>query len=280
MKDQRMVTTQPTPIPMEYPSLLEELKKELVQDPGQSLTAFCEEHSIHYDSFNKWLRATGRGFVKLRREIRISSGMPGDSNELYLKCLDLLKAELNENVHLRFTDFCQRHKVNYRSMSSWLASNCLDFAIIRAQICMAKGLEIPRNCRRLYAPVSIDGDKARARFGKTLDTYREVLATNPRYSLKVHCGIMRTDYYDMSRWMKFMKISVRQLQIAARLNTKCPPNPSMVMIQFRANGGTRSDMFKGVTIICPDGKTIHVEECSVIELCTFLYTYDKDQRRK
>ena len=41
-----------------------------------------------------------------------------------------------------------------------------------------------------------------------------------------------------------------------------------------------TDMFRGVTISCPDGKSIHVEECSVIELCTFLYTYDKDQRRK
>jgi hypothetical protein len=91
---------------------------------------------------------------------------------------------------------------------------------------------------------------------------------------------MATDYYDMLRWMKFMKISIRQLRRAASLNAKFPQNSSMVMVQFRPNGGTRSDMFKGVTITCPDGKIIRVEECSVIELCTFLYTYDKDQRRK
>ena len=91
---------------------------------------------------------------------------------------------------------------------------------------------------------------------------------------------MGTSYYDMLRWMRFMKVSVRQLQKAASLNAKIPRQSSMVMVQFRPNGGTRSDMFRGVTISCPDGKSIHVEECSVIELCTFLYTYDKEQRRK
>ncbi|GHV17575.1 hypothetical protein FACS1894169_12990 [Bacteroidia bacterium] len=247
-----MVTTESTPIPVEYPSLLEELKKELTQEPNKSLTAFCKEHSINYENFNLWLRTTGRSFIKLRSEIRVSAGMEKNSNELYLKCLDLLQIELNGNVHLRFVDFCERNKVSYRGMSNWLAGNNLDFTTIRARICEAKGVEIPKGCCRPYVPISTDRDKAKARFGKTLDTYREELASNLRYSLKVHCGKMGTDYYNMLRWMKFMKVSVRQLQRAARLNAKT----------------------------CPDGKAIHVEECSVIELCTFLYTYDKDQRRK
>ena len=43
------------------------------------------------------------------------------------------------------------------------------------------------------------------------------------------------------------------------------------MVQFWFNGGPRSDMFRGVTISCPDGKSIHVEECSVIELFTSIH---------
>ena len=91
---------------------------------------------------------------------------------------------------------------------------------------------------------------------------------------------MGTSYYDMLRWMRFMKVSVRQLQKAASLNAKIPRQSSMVMVQFRPNGGTRSDMFRGVTISCPDGNIIDWYELSVIEFFTFRYSYDKDQRRK
>lgn len=93
---------------------------------------------------------------------------------------------------------------------------------------------------------------------------------------------MGTGYYNMLHWMRNMRINTKALKKTANLKEKIPSRPGsgMVMVQFRPNGGTRSDMFKGVTISCSDGKIIYVEECSVIELCTFLYTYDKDQRRK
>lgn len=55
-----MVIENPNPIPLEYPTLLEVLKKELAQDPKKSLVSFCEKHSINYDHFNRWLRTTGR----------------------------------------------------------------------------------------------------------------------------------------------------------------------------------------------------------------------------
>ena len=44
-----MVIENPNPIPLEYPTLLEVLKKELAQDPKKSLVSFCEKHSINYD---------------------------------------------------------------------------------------------------------------------------------------------------------------------------------------------------------------------------------------
>lgn len=280
IKKRIMVIENPNPIPLEYPTLLEVLKKELAQDPKKSLVSFCEKHSINYDHFNRWLRTTGRSFTRLCNEVRLKTGLPQNSNELYLNSLGLLKTELDNDINLRFVDFCERHNISYRGMANWLAINNMDFFSIRAQICAAKGIEVPKGSRQPYIPHPSNGDKAQARFGKTLDTYRKELDSNPRYSLKVHCARMGTSYYDMLRWMRFMKVSVRQLQKAASLNAKIPRQSSMVMVQFRPNGGTRSDMFRGVTISCPDGKSIHVEECSVIELCTFLYTYDKDQRRK
>lgn len=275
-----MVLTESTPIPPEYPSYLEELKKALFEDTNKTLTSFCQEHSIEYNKFNGWLSGVAGGFTRLRQEARAAHGIPIDLNERYLKYLDLFKSELRENVNLRFVDFCEKHGVSSHSMHAWLNRNNQDITLIRAQICKEKGVEVPRKGRQPYIPIPLDGDEARARYGKTLDSYRDALVTNPNYSLRLHCKMMRTNYYDMSRWMKFMKITVRQLQKAARLNTKYPHTPPMVMVQFRPNGGSRSDMFKGVTITWPDGKSIHVEECSVIELCTFLYTYDKDQRRK
>ena len=280
IKKRIMVIENPNPISLEYPTLLEVLKKELAQDPKKSLVSFCEKHSINYDHFNRWLRTTGRSFTRLCNEVRLKTGLPQNSNELYLNSLGLLKTELDNDINLRFVDFCERHNISYRGMANWLAINNMDFFSIRAQICAAKGIEVPKGSRQPYIPHPSNGDKAQARFGKTLDTYRKELDSNPRYSLKVHCARMGTSYYDMLRWMRFMKVSVRQLQKAASLNAKIPRQSSMVMVQFRPNGGTRSDMFRGVTISCPDGKSIHVEECSVIELCTFLYTYDKDQRRK
>ena len=53
-----MVIENPNPIPLEYPTLLEVLKKELAQDPKKSLVSFCEKHSINYDHFNKCVRTT------------------------------------------------------------------------------------------------------------------------------------------------------------------------------------------------------------------------------
>ena len=38
-----MVIENPNPIPLEYPTLLEVLKKEQAQDPKKSLVSFCEK---------------------------------------------------------------------------------------------------------------------------------------------------------------------------------------------------------------------------------------------
>lgn len=272
----------PTLIPIEYPLFLEALKKELAKNPGTTLTAFCKKHAIDYGFFDRWLRTIGESFYKLRGEACTSPYTPNSQNTLYLNKLVLLKAELNENVHLRFSDFCKRHRVSHRGMACWLTSYNLDFADILAQICVAKGVEIPKSRSESYTPLPVAGEKETARFEKTLDEYRKELAVNSRYSLKVHCAKMGTGYYNMLHWMRNMRINTKALKKTANLKEKIPSRPGsgMVMVQFRPNGGTRSDMFKGVTISCSDGKIIYVEECSVIELCTFLYTYDKDQRRK
>ena len=67
IKKRIMVIENPNPISLEYPTLLEVLKKELAQDPKKSLVSFCEKHSINYDHFNRWLRTTGRSFTRLCR---------------------------------------------------------------------------------------------------------------------------------------------------------------------------------------------------------------------
>ena len=100
-----MVIENPNPIPLEYPTLLEVLKKELAQDPKKSLVSFCENHSINYDRFNRWLRTTGRSFTRLCNEVRLKTGLPQNSNELYLNSLGLLKTELDNDINLRFVDF-------------------------------------------------------------------------------------------------------------------------------------------------------------------------------
>lgn len=274
-----MVLTESTPIPPEYPSYLEELKKVLLENTDATLASFCRERSINYGKFNRWLTFTAGGFKKLRNEARVAQGIPMDLNERYLRYLDMFKSELRDKINLRFVVFCDKHRINIRSMHAWLIRNKLNVNTIRAQICKEKGIAPPKKGRRPYIPDPLDGDKARAMYGKTLDSYRKVLETRFNYSLRRHCDMAGTDYYGITRWMRFMGITVRQLQKAARLNAKYPDNPQMVMVQFRPNGGTRSDMFKGVSITWPDGKSLHVEECSVIELCTFLYTYDRDQRR-
>ena len=84
IKKRIMVIENPNPIPLEYPTLLEVLKKELAQDPKKSLVSFCEKHSINYDHFNRWLRTTGRSFTRLCNEVRLKTGLPQNSNELYL----------------------------------------------------------------------------------------------------------------------------------------------------------------------------------------------------
>ncbi|WP_347026451.1 hypothetical protein, partial [Bacteroides ovatus] len=94
-----MVIENPNPIPLEYPTLLEVLKKELAQDPKKSLVSFCEKHSINYDHFNRWLRTTGRSFTRLCNEVRLKTGLPQNSNELYLNSLGLLKNELDNDIN-------------------------------------------------------------------------------------------------------------------------------------------------------------------------------------
>lgn len=201
-----MVIENPNTVPSAYPTLLEALKQELTQNPKKSLVSFCEKHSINYDHFNRWLRITGRSFTKLCNEVRLKADLPQNSNELYLNSLELLKIELDNDINLRFVAFCERHNISYRGMANWLTINNMDFLSIRAQICATKGIEVPKGSRQPYIPHPFNEDKAQARFGKTLDTYREKLDSNPRYSLKIHCARMGTSYYDMLRWMRFMKI--------------------------------------------------------------------------
>ena len=98
-----MVIENPTPIPLEYPTLLEVLKKELAQDPKKSLVSFCEKHSINYDHFNRWLRTTGRSFTRLCNEVRLKTGLPQNSNELYLNSLGLLKTELDNDINRKYS---------------------------------------------------------------------------------------------------------------------------------------------------------------------------------
>lgn len=195
-----MILTESTPILPEYPSYLEALKKTLNEDCNKKLASFCRERSIEYNKFASWLSGIAGGFTRLRQEARAAHGIPIDLNERYLKYLDLLKSELREDVNLRFMDFCERHGVNSHSMRAWLSRNCLDLTLIRAQICKEKGGEVPRKGRHPYIPIPLDGDEARARYGKTLDSYRDALKTNSSYSLKLHCKMTKTNYYDMSRW--------------------------------------------------------------------------------
>lgn len=102
-----MKREKPTLIPIEYPLFLEALKKELDKNPGTTLTAFCKKRAIDYGFFDRWLRTIGESFYKLRSEACTNPYTPNSQNTLYLNKLVLLKAELNENVHLRFSDFAK-----------------------------------------------------------------------------------------------------------------------------------------------------------------------------
>lgn len=171
------------------------------------------------DTFNQsrsfqqmgWLRTTRRNFTKRCNEVRLKADRPQNPNELYLNSLELLQTEPNNDINLRFVDFYERRNISYKGMANWPATNNMDFSSIRAQICAAKNIEVLKGSKQPYIPHPSNGDKSQAKLGRTLDTYWKELDSNPCYSLKVHCARLGTSYYDMLRWMKFMKVSVRQL---------------------------------------------------------------------
>ena len=97
-------------------------------------------------------RTTGRSFTRLCNEVRLKTGLPQNSNELYLNSLGLLKTELDNDINLRFVDFCERHNISYRGMANWLAINNMDFFLhTGANMCSQRHRGSQRQQTALYS---------------------------------------------------------------------------------------------------------------------------------
>ena len=76
---------------------------------NNNIDAFCKRRAIIMIFSTYGSEPSGR--VSTSYAVKRAPYTPNCRNILYLNKLLLLKAGLNENVHLRFSDFCKRHHV-------------------------------------------------------------------------------------------------------------------------------------------------------------------------
>lgn len=120
-------------------------KRNLLKIQRKTLTTYSKKYVIGYIFSADGSEPSGRICTCSTMEHVQISSIHQTAAFLYLNKLVLLKARLNRNVHLHFSDFCKRHRVSHRVMTCWLTSYNLKLVNILSQTCALKGVGIPKN---------------------------------------------------------------------------------------------------------------------------------------
>lgn len=164
---------------------------------------------------------------------------------------------------MRLSNFCKSRGVIAQRMEKWMRRNNL--SVIDAK------MDVDQN----DSDLALMNETLRKRFRQVLEKYKEIMAYNPYYTLKDHCAHTHTDLRQFRRWLSHNGISVRMIKNAARSRAFFAASNARVQVQFTPNGGGMTEKLRSVTVRLPDGSCVMMDECTVVELCTFVVAYNQ-----
>lgn len=262
-----------------YAQLMEDYKKELLQNPTLSMTEFCIQKNLSSRNVQNWMRRKDIRVAAIRRavfpkkyEISETPGTPAAINHTLWN--DYIE-DMKKNGYIPLTNFCRDRSANIHSLSKWM-----------------KRQNLTTSDARIAAGISIDADKCMdhpffkmsestsRRMSRLLAEYKKLILLHGNYSMVTFCQEKNVEYKFMVRWLETLGLTVKQIKAAVVMTDKFPRKRNKVFVQFTPNGGNRADSLKGVKIQLADGANILVQECTVLSLCSFINQYNIDQKKK
>lgn len=254
-----------------FSNILEEFKRALRKDLNYHVGNFCRERDVNFNSFRHWLEHKGISIRWLRHEIArelhpercdefdVPHGKKTD--ELYQPIWDEFKQVLAEDRSASLSKFCRSKGIKYSRMLKWMSRNNLTVLDLRLDL-------------GLGTEVTDFTAEAKKRFRVVIEEYKKLLIDYPNLSFEQHCRNNATDYNLIRRWMRHNGISVTMLKESARMRAGMARHARHVNIKFRPNGNSVSNKLHNVMIHLPNGTLLSMEECTVLELCSFVLAYN------
>lgn len=262
------------------PMLIEEFKLRLESNPQLTLAEFNREKGLQERCLQKWCSNHKVSIADMRREAKLKLRMinepenrPGDT---YSFVLDEYRKVVVENPALTLSKFCREQGVSPYRFQHWLNRQGLTATDVRLEA--IKDLEFTEATDEALMNLS---PAAITRFKKVLDEYKRQLKVSIRLSLREYCSERGVDVRMFRKWLETLGLSEQALKQDAKLFGKMVGGDAgSIFVQFRPNGMSNGDALRGVKIFFPNGGRIYVDRCTVISLCSFIQTYDRQQRRK
>lgn len=261
-----------------YQSLLDAYKQAIGQDFNLRFTEFCRNNGENCTAFTHWLNRRGMTITGIRHEVRKRLGIPGPKlapqyeglkpEAIYSAAWKDFKTALLEDHSLSLTAFCKSRGIFVTRMEKWMHRQNL--TVIDAK------MDAELNNRDLV----LMNETLRKRFRSVLEKYKEILAYNPHLSIRDHCANTHTDHHQFQRWLRHNGITVGMIRKAVKSRAYFENSSKRVQIQFTPNGGGVTEKLRSVTVRLPDGSCVMLDECSVVELCSFVVAYNRSCDRQ
>lgn len=254
-----------------FSNLFDSYKLALRGNVNLRFAEFCREHEVNFNTFRHWLERKGISLLKARQEaarelfpgrfvgVEERSGKRPD--DVYPAIWEDFKRALSADRSLTLARFCRDRKVKCTRMQKWMSRNCLTVLDLRVDL-------------GIGAEAGNFSEGAKKRFRQVVGEYKSLLADRPNLSFEQHCRNCSTDHVLIRRWMRHAGISVTMLKESARRRAGMQGHSGQVGIRFRPNGSSASGKLRSVMIQLPDGTLLSMEECTVVELCSFVVAYN------
>lgn len=260
--------------------LIEEFKLALEDDIELSIAAFARKKGVAPARLQKWLNNHHVTVTDMRTAAMVRRGLLDEPqqklSDRYAELVEEYKKALAVRRTLSLSAFCREQGVPAPKLQKWLNRQGLSSADLKEEVL---GAPLPKDVGNLNLLQL--GNGAVARFRKTLREYKAAISNDRKITLEDFCKKRNTDYRLFVQWLGTLGMTERSIRYSLKLEQALPGGiEGSVFVQFKPNGGSNGDALKGVKIFFPDGSRVQVERCTVISLCSFLQTYDNQQRRK
>ena len=264
-----------------YKSCLDAYKLALEKDINLKFTEFCRNNGVSNNAIRHWMDRRGLTVLSICKEVRKRLGIQINepiekyrglnTHDLYTSIWKDFNEAIREDPSLTLTAFSKHCNVRIAPLERWLRRQNL--SVFDAKLELAQE-------RQNGADLVFMNETMRKRFRRILDQYMDILSYNPYLTVKEHCERTHTDLYQFQRWMRFNGISARMLKKSARMRARFAQADKQVQIQFIPNGHGPTDKLREVTVKLPDGSCFILDKCSVIDLCSFVVTYNQSVKPK